>query len=165
MPKMTVQGAFAKRGLKIGTATPEQFYSVACWLGVGYTSLIWHMNLTLNLIGREQAKKLMAVKVKEIKRSIFNFEAGSELLVVDERWHGRPVDVRIDDIVLAPLGTCAEGDTLEVETEDVDRVVLRAVRPGSLGRLVHPSWSSFVRVSRREYVGRSIFRHLEEEDE
>ena len=44
------------------------------------------------------------------------------------------------------------------------RRLFRARRPG-LGKIRNnEGWSAFVRVSRRAFVGRSIFRHLAEED-
>ena len=60
-------------------------------------------------------------------------------------------------------GTLSESDRLEHLGDDGNRTLLRASSPGP-GRITHPQsgWSSFVRISRRGYVGRGIFRFQEE---
>jgi Zn-dependent peptidase ImmA (M78 family) len=48
MPAQGVKRAFSSRGTDIATATPEQMYAVACSFGVGYETLIGHLEYSLN---------------------------------------------------------------------------------------------------------------------
>ena len=59
-----------------------------------------------------------------------------------------------------------EGISIVQIQDSRDGVLVRALEPG-ISRLSGGSdWAAFVRVSRRGFVGRSIFRHMEEvEDE
>jgi hypothetical protein len=65
--------------------------------------------------------------------------------------------------VLAPATTVAEGRCLVQVERNAKGELFESVQPGH-GRLVdgESGWASFVRVSRRSFVGRSIYRHLEE---
>ena len=90
-------------------------------------------------------------------------ELKENLLVVDGGWDERVIDLQVGDVILAMTGTLSESDRLEHLGDDGNRTLLRARSPGP-GRITHPQsgWSSFVRISRRGYVGRGIFRFQEE---
>ena len=84
---------------------------------------------------------------------------------IDAHWVGRAIDIQAGDFVLLPSGTLSEGKNVHPVRDDAQGVLYSGVTPG-IGRFYHPStkWAAFVRVSRQGYVGRSIFRHLEEPD-
>ena len=65
-----------------------------------------------------------------------------------------------------PAGGRVEGTCIEAAPDLAGRVAVRGVTPG-IGRLIldRTGWSAFVRVSRRDYVGRNKYRHLEEIDD
>jgi hypothetical protein len=48
MTKAAVVRGFADRGWQAATATPQQVYTVAGWLGVGYEALVTHMQASLS---------------------------------------------------------------------------------------------------------------------
>ena len=50
MPKVAVSRGFSLRGWDLATAAPEAFYVVATWLGVGYTTLIYHLRKALGML-------------------------------------------------------------------------------------------------------------------
>jgi hypothetical protein len=50
MPKRAVMTGFRSLGTTPETAGPDQYYAIASWLGVGYSTLIQHTRWTLNLI-------------------------------------------------------------------------------------------------------------------
>lgn len=57
---------------------------------------------------------------------------------------------------------CLEGRSVEHMADRNGGRLISATRPG-IARIDDSSgWSAFIRVSRREFVGREIFRHLEE---
>ena len=103
------------------------------------------------------------VRLRGIRKEILGFDCPGELVIVDSHWRGRPVDIQVDDLALMPAGGRAEGTCIEAAPEAKGRVLVRGVKPG-IGRLIveESGWSAFVRVSRRDYVGRNKYRHLEE---
>lgn len=59
MPKSTVLRAFQERKADPCTCAPEIFYSISCWLGVGYTTLVHHSSNVLRIIDRSRARQLL----------------------------------------------------------------------------------------------------------
>jgi len=59
MPKRAVLRGFACLGTDPKHASPEQCYSVASWLGVGYTTLIQRARWTLRLIDNVRLHQLI----------------------------------------------------------------------------------------------------------
>lgn len=162
MPKLAVSKAFLDRDLAPQSVSPEDVFRVACYFGVGYTTIIFHLQHNLSMLTGEQADALRRSTPKQLRATLAN-EASTELLVVDEHWIGRPADIRVNDLLVLPPDTKIEGSA--VMTTSVEHcLVARGVTPG-IARLTNhdESWSLYARVSRHEYVGRSIFRHDPEE--
>ena len=85
--------------------------------------------------------------------------------VVDGHWVGRPIDVEAGDLILLHESPRIEGDSAEAVADIADGRLLRAKEPG-IARLEDSSgWSAFIRVSRRDFVGRDVHRHREEADD
>jgi hypothetical protein len=166
MPRSTVSHGFVSRGWRPQTCTPLQAYTVSGWLGVGYTTLIHHMRDVLDLMPRAHAEALLKVKPKQIRANLMGRETSENVLVVDSSWTGRPVDLEVGDLVLLPPGTAYEGKCVDLVEESTTRTLLRAVAPGEDGRLACPGnrWGAFLRVSKRAYHGRNMFRHREDPD-
>ena len=177
MPKAAVARGFSARALSPATATPAEVFAVAGWLGVGYTTLVYHMRASLGLIDEARARRLLAAKPKSIRAQLLGEPTPHGLVLVDAAWTGRPVDLQVGDIALVPHGTALEtssgapggGDTGGPGTlvpGPGGRALFEATTPG-IGRLVGDGWAAFVRVAERAYKGRNMHRHLEraEDDE
>jgi hypothetical protein len=166
MPKSAVIAGFSCRGWTPESCGPAQLYTVAGWLGVGYGTLITHLCVTLGLLSHERARSLLRSSPKDIKAQLLGSVCSEGLVVVDYAWSRRAIDLQVGDLVMAMTGVVTDKPCVVVES-DKRGSLLQAKAPG-LGRICHPDsgWSAFVRVSRRGYVGRGIFRHEEEvEDE
>ncbi len=163
MPRAAVLEGFSRRGWTVDGCPPERVYAVARWLGVGYETLVTQMHLTLGMLQRPHAEKLLKVTVKHLRRAFAGVDVNSDLVPVDASWNGHPVDLRVDDRVLAPRDTAAEGSCLNVLDENDRGIMIGAVAPG-YGRLYNHriNWAVFVRVSRPQYVGLNKYRFLEE---
>ena len=164
MPKMAVERAFAIREWTTGKCTPGQVYIVSNYLGVGYSTLVNHMAYALQLVSMSHAKQLLRCTPRKAQSMTLGWETSDTVWVVDRHWTGRPIDVEVDDLILVYGSPSVEGPSIEhVEDRWAGRL-LRARQPG-VSRLEDRSdWSSFIRVSRRGFVGRSIFRHQEESE-
>lgn len=167
MPKGAITSGFTSRGWNPESSTPMQVYTVAGWLGVGYETLVTHLRASLGLLNSARAKSLRKISPKSIRAELLGRACQGNLVVVDPWWSGRAIDLQVGDLVLAMPRALSEKPCIDLVRSDHQGTLLQAVLPG-LGRICHPDsgWSAFVRVSRRGYVGRGIFRHEEEvEDE
>lgn len=162
MPKIAVLNAFSRRGWEATKCIPEQFYTISCWFGVGYTTLAKHMSYTLDVLPRSNMNKLCKISPKKIKAHFLGQELKENLIIVDEKWTGRAIDIQVGDLILSTGPVQNEGDSIEncpISGKDI----FKAARPG-LSRLYtnNGQWASYVRVSRKEYVGHCQYRHLED---
>ncbi len=161
MPKLAIDLAFRKRGWEPTNTTPEQIYTLSCLFGVGYEALLHHMCSSLGIISEEykitiSRKKLGAIRA-ELTDSI---EANRPVVIADVHWKGRPIDLEVGDLLLAPSNARLFG---------INLTMLRTLKRGTLWEAVTPgtcqivteedSWASFVRVAKKDYAGRNMFRH------
>jgi Zn-dependent peptidase ImmA (M78 family) len=166
MPKSAVNYAFTIRGWQPQSCTATQAYRIAGLFGVGYITLLQHMSKTLKLIPQAQAQQLKRTSPKQIRAMLLGGMSTEQVTVVDLHWPNHAVDIQVGDLILAPPEVICEGNCTEQVEQSATRTIFRGSTPGR-ARLVHPptGWAAFTRVSRRQYVGRSIFRHLEEADD
>ena len=162
MPKMAVSRAFAVRGWSMQECTPEQVYMVAGYFGVGYTTLVHHLRGALQVLPAARAQLLLKVSSRKAQSLFLGRETPDTVVVVDDDWTGRAVDVEVGDLILVRAEARSEGACVEPSLDVENGRLFRAARPG-IGRLeAGTTWSTFVRVSRRGYLGRALYRHWEE---
>ena len=162
MPNMAVQRAFSLRGWKTPVCSPAQVYAIANYFGVGYSTLVHHMTSGLRIMSRTYASKLLKFSMKQARAQAIGWDSQVPVWVVDSHWTGRAIDVEVGDLILVYGRTDLEGSSM-LPVKDTQRgILLRAHEPG-VSRIADSSdWHLYVRVSRQGFVGRSIFRHLEE---
>lgn len=164
MPVVGLRGALHRRGTSAAAATPHAIYAVACNFGVGYATVVNHLAYGLGEITPIRAKELLRSTPKSIRRDLLGDGAANPLVIVDEQWVGRAVDVEVNTTVMLPSRTEVEGLQLEATGATGAGVVTRAVTPG-IGRILLPNGEvHFVRVARENYSGLARYRHMEEED-
>lgn len=166
MPKSAVEFGFSSREWRLATATAEQFYIVASWLGVGYSTLVTHAAYGLRVIEHSHAVRLHNHRPIDIRSSLIGERCPGNLLVVDEAWTGRAIDMQVGDVAIVPRSAMLPRDHVRKIGETALGVVIAATQPG-VGRLqtISEDWQSFVRVSRRSYKGRCRYRHMEVADD
>jgi len=163
MPKVTVEYALKIRGWKAQSLQALQVYSIACWMGVSYAALVNQMSRTLGILSAYQAEKLAGIKLKQIKHSLLADSKDEDIIIVDQNWINRPVDIRVGDFIFLPYGTRHEGKAIVTVAEEKIGLLVRGEVPGiSRAWLENNKWSSYIRVSRKGYSGLGKFRHLEE---
>ena len=162
MPKMAIERAFAVRGWDIRECTPDQIFVISSYFGVGYTTLVYHLRTSLHLLPHFRAEKLLKVPPRKAQDLALGWETSKTVWIVDGNWKGRPIDVEEGDLIFVRGQACLEGRSVGHLVDKHGGRILRAGSPG-ISRLEDDSgWSAFIRVSRREYVGRGVFRHVEE---
>jgi Zn-dependent peptidase ImmA (M78 family) len=164
MPTLALRNAFVVRGLKPDTATPQDLFRIACQFGVGYRSLITHLLWGEHMVGRGRAEELRRHSPKSLRAQILGKLTPQPLVVADTSFAAPCVDLEVGHLLLAPAGAVSEGQAIAPVGSIDSGVLFEAIRPG-LARLAVPGsgWATFGRVARKEYVGRAVFRHLEEE--
>ena len=164
MSAAAVREAFGRRGVGIESAESTEVFAVAGWLGVGYTTLIDHLQIGLEMITARHAATLRRSSPKAIRDFFLGANDIQQLVIAGSEWLRRPIDLRVGDGVLLPQGSLIEGDKLALHCLQGKHVLAVASRSG-LARIEHPetNWSCFVRVMKRDYEGLGRFR-FEEED-
>ncbi len=163
MPETTIKSFFINNKWQIQSLTPQQIYLTSNWLGVSYSSMVTHLFYGLKLIDEPKFQQLMKVQPKNIKKDLSGIVVKGNLLVINEHWKGRPIDLQAGDHVLFPEKVyfdeqlvspvaVAKGEMYRAETPGITRVEM----PWHENNLM-------LRVRRKEYLGRSIFRNLSEE--
>jgi len=165
MPRSAVSHALSQRHLDPERCRPEEIFALSTFFGVSYGAFITHLERTLNLIGMKRASELSSQKPKEIRASLLGELCPQELIVIDLAWQDRTADVEVGDSLILPAGAKVEGRCVKVISEDGNWTVAIASTPG-IARAIHSSpWSTFIRVYRKNYVGRALFRFDEEVDD
>jgi hypothetical protein len=163
MPKIAVDSAFARRGLSVLEPSPESVLVVAQDLGVGYTTLLGHLERTLACVSSTAAEVLRRVSLPRLRSSIAGFAIEHDLVVLDECWGRRAIDIEVGDVVTSPGAIRLEGNCAILESDPSTHV--RAVTPGIGNIVLNDSRPVPVRVSRRRFSGLARFRYLEEVDD
>ena len=165
MPAQGVKRAFSTRGLAATTATPEQVYAVASSFGVGYETIIGHLEYSLRYINAPRANLLRKSKPPQIRKRMLGFKTKEPVVIADQHYAPGTLDAEVGMLVLLPQGAATDSDHIEPFQDTPNGTVFRAMRPG-LVRVSLPggNWGVIVRVSRKEYAGLAKYRHLEETD-
>jgi hypothetical protein len=163
MPKTAIDAAINRRGWRRRPFTPQMLWILAQDLGVGYDTLLVHLNLVLRYLSGAATSQLQKKKPADLRDEFAGFDVRYDAHPVDEHWGTRPVDLEVGDVIVGPL-TITEGVSLAVAGEAMPHLV--AVRAG-IAKLRLPNGRAMTaRVARRDFSGRAQFRHEEEaEDE
>jgi Zn-dependent peptidase ImmA (M78 family) len=162
MPAQAVMRAFSSRQLDVATATPEQIYAVACSFGVGYETLIGHVEYSLGQLTKDRATALRKAKLPKIRQRILGSATPDHLIAVDSHYTLATVDAEVGNRVLLPAGVTSESDQIELIEQMPNGNLYRALRPGLARAANGTDWGVVVRVSRFQYAGLAQYRHLEE---
>lgn len=168
MPTLGVRKAFVDRGWNVACATPIQIFTIACYFGVGYETLIKHMTYALKMLDRTKSASLLKVKPKTIRQQILGYPSSEPLIIADQPWSIPTIDAEVGSQLLFPSNAEAANQTIiSFQQEAPNGRLFRANRPGLVRVYCRDTnWAVFVRVSRHQFVGLSQYRHLEEpEDE
>jgi len=166
LPKVAVSHAFTVRRWDPRRAVPEQYYTIAALSGVSFEGLVTHCELGLHLLGRREAASLRSVKLPQLRAKMAGRSIAGNLIMLDAQSLSATADVRVGDYLHAPTGARPVNDALAVEVTTEAGTLLRATRPALSGIQCGPeSTIGVVRIARTGYIGRAIFRHLEDPDD
>lgn len=166
MPKLAVNHELSKRSLDPKTCRPEDVYAISTLFGVSYGGFVTHMERTLGIIDMGRASELSKHQPKHLRESLFGKPCPQNLVVVDSYWEDKCADIEVGDSVLVPPNATLEGIAAEISEQTDSRTVITAVASGICKVSTPDGWATFIRISRKNYVGRAPYRFDEEtEDE
>lgn len=166
MPKSIIQKVLRERKIQPQCIEPMQVFRMASHLNVGYGTLINHMTWTLNLLGKQQYKNLLRTQPKELK-AMFGGSPQGEVIIVDELWQDRAVDLEIGDIlVLHSNSVLDEAPQLSLTGKIDHQKLYTAVSRGySRAFNANGDWAVNIRVTSKHYEGLAKYRFYTDPEE
>jgi len=165
-PPWTVKDAFKRRVWQPASCSPLQAYTIAVQLGMGYESLVNHLLRSLRLISSSQAKHLSSMTPKKIRSMVLGEDHPGHLVIADRAWRAVPVDLSVGDLAILPDNVGLEGRSVTLQGSlKKYGIIVEGRQPGiTRAELKDGSWATFLRVCRKEFEGRNIYRHMEDPD-
>ena len=164
MPTVVVRAAFAIRGWAMSSPTPAQLFTIACELGVGYTTLLNHLSFTLREIGAAKRDELKKWTPQRLRKELLGDDAAEPIIVVDPHSAAPTYDVEKEAGVLLPADAQVGGRALVFARSLGTYDLYRAARRGE-ATVVGASERARVRVMPQKYEGPARRRFLEDPDE
>lgn len=96
MPPPALNFAIRSRKILLDTVTPEHIWALASYFGVGYATVIDHMEYALQTLPRSTANALRQTQPKQFKIR-YGCPAENTILFVDEHWSERAITVECGD--------------------------------------------------------------------
>jgi hypothetical protein len=160
MPKIAVEAAFARRGWLVTSPCSVTVYVVAGDLGVGYSTLIQHLERTLKCISADTASRLRKATLAQLRSRLAGFSVQHDLFVADEQWGTRPLELEAGDIALIPATARFRGGCATLRQGPNTHIL--AIAPGRGILALEQDRLIDVQVSRRGFSGLARYRYLEE---
>jgi hypothetical protein len=165
MPKWAMEQVIKSESVALEHISAIQMYATACQFGVGYETIISHLRYGLGFIQQNTSERLLQSSPKRIKQLLLGTSFPNHLVFVKRTWNTIPIDLEVGDGVFLDFPAKSEGSDL-VRKDSKMGTLLIATRPGiSKVEACSDDWAAFVRTSRKGFIGRSTFRHLEDPDE
>jgi Zn-dependent peptidase ImmA (M78 family) len=164
MPTIGLRHAFAKRGWAIKAPTPVQVLTVASEFGVGYGTVLTHLTYTLRDLPEARRVELAKWTPQRIRNQLVGVQSIDALTILDAKNAAATTDLEIGHGVTLPSTAAMSGDGLEHLASYEGFELYQATKRG-LTTVETDAWSAELRVAKRNYAGRAIYRHLEDPDE
>jgi len=166
MPTLGIRDALVRRKLNARTATSGDLYAIACNFGVGYTTLVNHLAYGVEDMSPLRASELLKSSPKTIRASILGQPTADPLVIADYHWTSGTLDMEVGSYLLTPTGVKVDPAFLAPLEFSGSYALFRATTPGiRRAHLPGSDWATFIRVSRKRYVGLAKYRHLENNDD
>lgn len=165
MPSRAIAAVFQRRRIRPQNASPLDIYATACQLGVGYGTLVKHLRWSESLLTHAGMLDLLRISPKEIRQKLLGTPTAGHMVVADAHWQKVAIDLEVGDIAVIPHNVRLLGTSARIVRTCTHGDVVEAIRPGLTQAIGESDWAHMIRVSRKQFVGRGAFRHLEEENE
>lgn len=166
MSKTSILYALKTRALDPTKLDPIHIFRLSSFFGVGYTTLIDHMALTLGLLNQHQHDSLKRIKPKDLKAR-YGGTSQSEVIIADSFWQGRAVDMEIGDLLVLHQGAVVEDNSRMMKKDFVDGQPIYVAVSRGYARAFHEhsGWALNIRIAPKQYVGLAQYRFLDNPEE
>jgi Zn-dependent peptidase ImmA (M78 family) len=165
MPAWAIDAALIVRNWRAYEVNAVQAYTLACQFGVGYETLIQHLRYSLNILPSSVAERLLKTTPKRLRKEILGDDTLRHLVLVDGCWRRVAIDLQVGDIAVIRDNVSLEGACAREIGDCPHGAVIEGSIPGvGFVRSRNTDWAASVRVRRKDFHGRSIYRHLEDPD-
>ena len=161
MPRALVDDQFKMRGTESWKATPLDLLAISSALGVGYSTLAYHMCYIMRSFSKTKLDELLKNNPRKIKQTVLGKNIGGDLIYVDKHWNRPMADCRIDDVICFPAGSVAPPGAQLTKVQGGSSIdIYEAKKTGEV--IVAGNKPTTVRVGKRGFTGRSLFIYDEE---
>lgn len=166
MSQGSVRKALKTRQIQPQKIEPMDIFRLASYFGVSYGAMIDHMTWTLKVLNTQQRKNLIQTKPKELKAQ-FGGIPQSEVILVDEFWRDRAVDLEIGDILVLYRGVDVKcGQSIIPNGAINGQPTYKAISKGYAQAFnSNKDWAVNIRVTSKHYEGLAQFRFLDDPEE
>jgi Zn-dependent peptidase ImmA (M78 family) len=165
MTPWAVQASLDVRGWRAAELTPTQVYLLSSQFGVGYETVVHHFRISLEMIARPVADRLLRSTPKLIRREVLGDDRLRHMVLADRMWRKVAIDLQVGDVAVLEQDVTLTGASITSAGRCHAGNIIEAVMPGiGLVQATDGQWAASVRVRRRDFEGRSIYRHLEDPD-
>jgi Zn-dependent peptidase ImmA (M78 family) len=158
MPFYAVSQAIQTRRWNPATLTAPQVYTLASYFGVSYRALLNHLYYALRLI-RTPFAALSRISPKMIRSMFCPDVSTAHLVIVDDFWGRRPIDLEVGDLVILPRGVQFEGRLLDVVPEKNTYGITASAHSPGVGYISKNDGAQLLlRIVPREFEGFADYR-------
>lgn len=153
MPLYGVSKALQVRRWNPAALTALQVYTLASHFGVSYSALLNHLHYAFKMVRKGTFDSLSRTSPKMIRSMFCPSLTASHLVVVDEFWQHRPVDLEVGDLLILPTGTEFDCQLLESVPHQSDFGFPVLARSAGIGSIVKRDGSRLLlRIIPKEYA-------------
>jgi Zn-dependent peptidase ImmA (M78 family) len=164
MPRAAVLEAFSRRNWNAAKSVPLQAFLIAGELGVGYETLLTHLQVVLAVLPEAAKNELCRTSPKAIKSAIVGTTWAGPLTIVDEAWKGASIDLEIGEFLVAPVESEVACALLTAPSAHDGRLLFTAAKSG-VADFKLGNTTVLLRVARQHYVGPYSNRYMSDPDE
>lgn len=162
MPIHCLKKEFSRRNITVQACTPIEIYRVASQLGVGYNTLLYQLYRTFEVINQDHFAALSKATPKSIRSEVMPKEIATDhLIYADAQWDNSiAIDLQVGDCAYVPCQLDKHDKNFRIHSHNQHGCLIQALNQGISIIDSENGWTNSLRVSRKEFSGRSIHRHF-----
>lgn len=156
-PRTVIQSGLRLRSLQARELDIEHCFAMACWLGLSFSALLTQFS-KYRFIEGDTADTWKKIPARKIWSLVSGVPVEAPVILVDEYWHGRPVDALTDEILLLPhsAGFHYSGGS---ETTETDKGVFHKLLSPGVGTIHIQNKNLDLRVRDKNFTGKGEDRY------
>lgn len=151
--------------LDLARPSPFKMYEMACWFGVGYSTVVNHLQHGVQMLKPAHAAELLRLEPQKIRQHFSPRHLTKHLAVASGLKPAMPLDMAVGDHALLPAEVEMPNDILKIVERTASGLIVEAERPGIALLSGEGGWEAAIRVMKKGFTGWAKYRHMEEDDD